>query len=171
MLVLLFADWSITRVDLSTYSKLFQSSLKAKSITDKEKSYNQEYLEYNLCWYGDVSWKREVVAQHLAISEEEPKSVGRKKQTGFKFKKRRRGSITSTASSLVPVGLAPQQNLKETLRMDDIDQKRRWTLQAFETSLDTVALNLRDEDSAPVWDQAQTLCFANFKDKTFQMRK
>ncbi|RUS71847.1 hypothetical protein EGW08_020394 [Elysia chlorotica] len=170
VLVLLFNNWSITRIDLSLYSKMFHSSMKTKSLSDREKPYNQEYLGYNLCWYGDRSWKQEVVTQHLAVSEKGPRSAGRTRQTGFKFKKRRRDSVASTASSLAATGLPPETEFQETLRMDGIDDKRRWMLLGMETSLDTVALNLRDGDTRPVWDQAQTLCFANFKDKTFHMR-
>ncbi|GFR88792.1 spatacsin, partial [Elysia marginata] len=170
-LVLLLTDWSITRVDLATYSRLFQSNIKTRSVGDKERQHNQEYLEYNLCRYGDVSWKRGVVTNHVGTSESGSTTInGRGKKAAFRYRKRRRDSIGSTTSSLASMNLPLPQSFEETLKMDGNEQRRRWTLQAMEASLDTIALNLRDEDSTQIWDQGQTLCFVNFKDKTYRLR-
>ena len=170
--MLLLNDWSVTKVDLSMYSNLFPSNTKIMSAEDKDRPYNQEYLGYNLCRFGDVSWKRDVVAQHVSISKGGSNTTERKKQTGFKYRKKRRDSIASTTSSLVSLAPVPAQNFKETLRLDDGEQNERWILQAMETSPDVVAFSVREESATPVWDHGgPTLCFANFKDKTFRTQE
>ncbi|GFN75260.1 spatacsin [Plakobranchus ocellatus] len=160
VLVLLFMDWSVVRVELLTFSKMYPPC--SVNSGDKDKILNQEYLSYNLCWYGDKSWKRDVAREHVMASKGMPKS-GRQKQSGFKFRNKRKGNVGSTSSSLASV----QQNITETLKLDTHEQKQGWVLQAMETSFDAVALALRDENATQVWDLGQALCFANFKDRTF----
>ncbi|CAL1526128.1 unnamed protein product [Lymnaea stagnalis] len=167
VLMLLSKDWTVVSVNITEYAHLFPDHVRNMEYSSHGQAGTRTYMSYNLCRYGDLTWKQEVVDQHLNISAcsghgKKPCGLGCSTNViGFHVLNKKKEKTVSA-----PINSDAISSYKLSLQLDNKINTKIWQVAALEVSHDLLALVLFRQDCTLRAGKHLALCFANFADKS-----
>ncbi|BFY97193.1 hypothetical protein BsWGS_00232 [Bradybaena similaris] len=165
-ILLLLKDWIMVHVNISDYSSQDSSRLRHVGSREYEQMFNKNYLQFNLCRFGDNTWKQEVVNQHIALSDFNKRSKAgetsfRSEQPiGFTVQKKRAQKDVKSSSRTVPASYL------STIQLEESERAMNWNLVTMEATNNILTLLLKRAFVTQRDKSRQAICFVNFADNS-----